>query len=125
MQNVYTQVAHTPITTGILMERDKQMRDFLRYTVQDKYYLQYFYQGLVNAKRQEELSIVQVIPQDNNQFPQGATTMRYKAVKVVHEVNLTIASATLDLMETAYVFTAYNTSTWPILANRFDLLIET
>ena len=125
LQNVYTQVAHNPVIEGILMQRAKVNRDFLRYTTQDKYYLLYFYQGIVNGKRQEELSVGQVVPQDNNSFPNGATTTRFKFNKIVHETNLTIAAATLDLMEAAYTFTAYNLGTWPILANRFDLLVET
>ena len=126
LDKVYTTSEFDDVTEGILMERHKILQDFLRYYVVGKFFLQLHYQGIANAKWQEELSIVQVTPQRNNQFPSGATSFKYKANKIVQDVDLVISSANITTIEVAMTAAAFKMAgPATIAAGRYDILTET
>ena len=125
LQTVYTQTETADVVEAVLMERSAALQEFLRYSVADKFYLLYYYQGIAGGKWQEELSIGQVVPQKNNSFPSGATSFKFKFNKLVQEIDLTISAANLTAIEVAYTATIKMAGPVTILANRFDKLTET
>ena len=130
-QTAYSKFSLAPFTEGIMMERGKTKRDYLRYGCIGKYHLQVHCQGTVNpagtVKYQEELAIGQIVPQDNNSFPSGATSYKYKFNKIVMEADTVISQANLTAIEACFTPDLVIRATGPatILTGRTDVLIET
>lgn len=123
----YSRFEVAPFTEGIMMERGLTKRDYLRYGVINKFHLQYQYQGIVNGQHQEEFSIGQIVPQDNNSFPSGATSYKYKFNKIQMEVATTILTAAITALEVCFTPDLIIRTAGDVIiaAGQFDKLVAT
>ncbi len=112
-------------TEATLMERHKQLVDFIAYTVSGKTYLQYRCAGIVNGKYQEYFSIVQPKDQVNIQTPGAAKSNKYEAVHIAPDSAVTFTSENLTAIENALGITIKAAGPFTIGANSEFVLIQT
>lgn len=112
-------------TEATMMERHKQLVDFIAYTVSGKTYLQFRYAGIVNGKYQEYFSIVQPKDQINIQTPGAAKSNKYEATHIAPDSAVTFTAENLSSIESALGITIRAAGPFTIPANREFILIET
>ncbi len=89
------------ITSGILMETDKQKLDFFAFAVRNKKHLEYKYLGIKSGKYQEVFKIVEITPQMKLAAPGGTKSMPYESTAIVLRDNYTISTGAIGQIETA------------------------
>jgi len=112
-------------TEATMMERHKQLVDFIAYSVAGKTYLQYRYAGIVNGKYQEYFAIVQPKDQVNIQTPGAAKSNKYEATHIAPDSAVVFSSQDLTAIENALGITIRAAGPFTISANREFVLIET
>jgi len=112
-------------TEATMMERHKQLVDFIAYTVSGKTYLQYRYAGIVNGKYQEYFAIVQPKDQINIQTPGAAKSNKYEAVHIAPDSAVTFSSENLTAIESALGITIRASGPFTIPEDREFILLET
>ncbi len=112
-------------TEATMMERHKQLVDFIAYTVSGKTYLQYRYAGIVNGKYQEYFAIVQPKDQVNIQTPGAAKSNKYEATHIAPDSAVVFSSEDITAIENALGITIRAAGPFTISANREFILIET
>lgn len=108
-------------TTGVLMQTDKALIDFLAETVKGKLYLEYKYQGIKDGKKQEYFKLGTVTPQFKNTTPGGTTSMPYEHTGIYPTATVTFNSTQLALIEVALGITIYATGVSITASKGFDL----
>jgi len=89
------------ITSGILMETDKQKLDFFAFAVRNKKHLEYKFLGIKGGNYQEVFKVVEITPQMKIAAPGGAKSMPYESTAIVMRDNYTISSDAIRQIETA------------------------
>jgi hypothetical protein len=89
------------ITSGILMETNKQKLDFFAFTVRNKKHLEYKYLGFKGGNYQEVFKIVEITPQMKIAAPGGSKSMPYESTAIVIRDNFTISSGSIAQIERA------------------------
>lgn len=88
-------------TAAILMQRNKQLIDFLTTAVKGKLYLQYHYRGIANAKHQEIFSVIKVTPQTKIDTPGAVKSFPYEATHIAVNEAVTISESIISQIESA------------------------
>ncbi len=89
------------ITSGILMETDKQKLDMLAIGVRNKRHLEYKYLGIKGGAHQEVFKIVEITPQMKVSTPGGAKSMPYESTAISLHDDFVISAFTLSSIENA------------------------
>ena len=89
------------ITSGILMETDKQKLDYLSFGVRNKKHLEYKYLGIKNGSHQEVFKIVEITPQMKISAPGGAKSMPYESTAVFKNTDFVLSQNSISAIEAA------------------------
>lgn len=96
-------------TTGILMEINKQVVDFLCYSVRNRIYLEYKYLGIRGGKYQEMFKIVKVTPQMKLATPGGAKSMPYESTAICPTNTVVISAENITAIKAALMHVGIKT----------------
>lgn len=122
--NVASSFTYTRMTTGVLMQSDKDLIDFLGDTVKGKKYLEVKYTGYVNAYHQWHFKIVEVTPQFSIKRPGGVTSMNYEATGVKLNSAVTISAALLASISSALTLSNFPTTTVTLSVSKQYEVVE-
>src|SRR5512146_934061 len=112
-------------TSGVLMQSDKLITDFLAHTVKGNFYLEYKYGGDYNGKKHEYFKIVKVTPQFKKSAPGGVTSMPYKSTGIFPESDVTFTTTDIASIETLLGISIYTTLAVTITAAQGFVYVET
>jgi hypothetical protein len=96
-----TSYEYTANTTGVLMEVNKTIVDFLCFTVRGKTYIEYKYLGIRGGKHQEIFKLVKVTPQMKVASPGGTKSMPYESTAIAASSDISISGDNIAAINTA------------------------
>lgn len=109
--NVISTYTYQRMTSGVLMQSDADLINFLADTVKNKKYLEVKYTGYINALHQWHFKIVEVTPQFSVKRPGGANSMNYESTGVKTNTSVVISAATLGSISSALTLSNFPTTT--------------
>ena len=110
-ESVVSSFEYERVTTGNLMQSDKDLIDYLADTVKGVSVLQIKHTGVVNGKDQWHFQIGQVTPQYNISRPGGATSLAYEHTG--YDLNSAFEISSTSLASIATLLTLSQTSFFP------------
>lgn len=119
-----TDYEYSGITSGVLMETDKDKLDWLAFAVRGSQVLEIKYQGIKNGKYQEVFRIVNVTPQVNVESPGGAGSLKYESTASVQSIDVQFTAQNLADIESALDITIRTAGPVTIPANREHEIVE-
>ena len=120
-----TDYEYSGITSGVLMETNKDKLDWLAFEVRGKQVLEIKYQGIKSGKYQEVFRITNVTPQINVESPGGAGSLKYESTASVQSTDTAFTADNLSDIETALDIIIKAAGPVTIPANREHEIVET
>lgn len=112
-------------TNATLMERDKELIDFLAHTVKGNFYLEYQHLGIVEGFYHEMFKIVRVLAQTNITMPGAATSNTYNSVGIYPSSTIAFTITQTATIMTAVGITVHATVNVSITSGKGYDLIKT
>lgn len=100
-ESVASDYEYEGITSGILMETDKQKLDYLTFGVRNKKHLEYKYLGIKNGSHQEVFKIVEITPQMKLSSPGSAKSMPYESTAAFKTADFVLSQNSISAIEAA------------------------
>lgn len=110
-ESVVSSFEYERVTTGVLMQSDKALIDYLGDTVKNASILQIKHTGTVNGLDQWHFQVGQVTPQFNISRPGGTTSMPYEHTG--YDLNAAFEISSTSLASLATLLTISQTSFFP------------
>ena len=110
------------MTTGNLMQSDKDLIDFLGHTVKGKVYMEGKYTGVVNSLFQWIFKPGTVTPQYSVKRPGGSNSMAYEFTGMKVSSNITISAADMSTWGTTLSLSNFPTTTLTVTTSGFAVV---
>jgi len=120
-ENQKSTFIYSRMTTGVLMQEDKELLDFLAVTVRNKTHLEAKYLGYVDALHQWYFKFVEVTPQHNIKRSAENSNLNYESTGVKIPASVTISATTLASISALLSLSNFPTTavTVPVVAGYY------
>ncbi|MBM4158592.1 MAG: hypothetical protein FJ216_07420 [Ignavibacteria bacterium] len=120
-----TEYSYEGGSKATLMQRGKDILDFLCFSVRDKKFLEIKYLGIVDGKLHEKFSVVEVTPQMLIKTPGAAKSNPYESTIIVQRSAVEISSDDIDAINEELGEDTIKCTSFSIPADQEHVLVET